>query len=330
MVGFSVTIIFSILISIQTDERYFNNFLIKYYLIRRHFSLLKSNYNYENFTQWNRTLCNKISDHRGAHQKVIAISIYRTDNPLFSSEITNIKFLKQLSNEINILLPEWILRVYIDFTDSIKSQQEFLNNFSNIDICDINNIPIFGSSLRSYLPGKMWRFLPIFDPYVDYLLSRDLDSPIIQRETETIDMWLSNEQEKHFFYIARDNIVHGVPILGGLWGAAMRRARYKLFTIFEPMLIPSIAQLYTETGDQRFLRDYVWNFVKNNALIFDSYFCQKLNGRPFLSQRPRGNCFLGCLRPCCNNIIENDFNVVPLKPCPIECRPKEHLDWIYC
>jgi hypothetical protein len=188
---------------------------------------------------------------------------------------------------------------------------------------------MFGSSLRSFLPGKMWRFLPIFDPYVDYLLSRDLDSPIIQRETKTIDMWLSNEQENNFFYIARDHIEHGAVILGGLWGASMRRTRYELFNSFEPMLISCIAELYKKSGDQQFLLDYIWNFFKNNALIFDSYFCQTLNGRPFLSRGPKDNCFLGCIRPCCSNTIKDDFNI-RLKHCPIECRPKEHLDWIYC
>jgi hypothetical protein len=316
------------MISIQTDDQYFEKFINQYQLLKKRFTRLKSNYNYESFIGWNRTLCSKSSDRRGPHQKVVAVSIYR-DNPMFSWEKNILQFLKPLADEINILLPEWILRVYIDFIGSTKSQQEFLNNFSNVDVCDINNLPIFDSSLSSFVPSKMWRFLPIFDPYVDYLLSHDLNSPIIQRQTETIDVWLSNDQEKKFFYIARDNIEHSVPVLGGLWGAALRRARYELFTIFEPMLIPSIAQIYRKGRDQLFLRDYVWNFVKNNASIFDSYSCQKLHGRPFLSQRPTGNCYLGCVRPCCNSVIKSDFNVT-LKPCPIECRPKEHLDWIYC
>jgi hypothetical protein len=262
---------------------------------------------------------------------VIAISIYATeskftDNPMYSWEKNVFKFLKPLTEEIHILLPQWILRVYIDFTGSRKSEQEFFKNFSNIDVCDIKNIPMFDSSLTSLLSGRMWRFIPIFDPYVDYLLSRDLDSPIIPREIETINMWLSRDQEKEFFYIARDHIEHGVLILAGLWGAALKNARKKLFNIFKPMLLPSIAEFYQNIGDQNFLADIVWKSVKDNALIFDSYSCQTLGGRPFLSQRPKGNCYLGCIRPCC----ENDNKNTTLKPCPIECRPKEHLDWIYC
>ncbi|CAF3330529.1 unnamed protein product, partial [Rotaria sp. Silwood2] len=232
--------------------------------------------------------------------------------------------------EVKTLLPSWIIRLYIDFTGSTKSQQEFLYNFSNVDICDIHNMPMFGSSLVSYLPGKMWRFLPIFDPFVDFYLSRDLDSPMMKRETETIDMWLSDKQKKYFFHIARDNKHHTVPILGGLWGASPARARRYLFHIFQPMLVPSIARQYKGAGDQLFLADNIWGKVRRHSLIFDSYSCKILGGQPFLSQRPIGdNCFLGCIRPCCTNATshssQNRNNI-----CPPACRPKNHRNWIYC
>ena len=161
----------------------------KFESIRDDFFREKPLYTYEKLTQWNRSLCSKISDQRGPHQKVIAISIFsaksKSDyNQMYSWEVSILKFLIPLANEINLLLPEWILRVYIDFSGSTKSQQEYFSYFSNVDICDINHLPLFGSSIHSFLPGRMWRFLPIFDPFVDYFLSRDLDSPIIQREVE--------------------------------------------------------------------------------------------------------------------------------------------------
>lgn len=334
MTGFTIMVIPSMLITIQIDDLYFDKFMTHYHSMQRHLSRLNSKYNYEDFIEWNRTLCSEKSDRRGPHQKVIAISIYGVEskfigNSMFSWEKTILKFLKPLANEIDTLLPEWILRVYIDFTGSKNSQREFLHNFSNLDICDIKNLPMFGSSLRSILPGRMWRFLPIFDPYVDYLLSQDLDSPIVEREIETIQMWLSNEHDKNFFYIARDHIQHGVPILAGLWGASMKHARYLLFHIFQVMLMPNLVQFYLEgyAGDQAFLRDHVWDFVKDNATIFDSYSCQQLKGQPFPSQRPSTNCYLGCIRPCCDSITKN---VIKLKPCPMECRPSKHPDWTYC
>ncbi|CAF2710860.1 unnamed protein product [Rotaria sp. Silwood2] len=189
---------------------------------------------------------------------------------------------------------------------------------------------MFGSSLVSYLPGKMWRFLPIFDPFVDFYLSRDLDSPMMKRETETIDMWLSDKLKKYFFHIVRDNKQHNVAMLGGLWGASPARARRYLFHIFQPMLVPSIARQYKGAGDQLFLSDNIWQHVKTRALIFDSYNCDTLGGQPFLSQRPvPDNCFLGCIRPCCINTTSSG-SPNPNNICPPACRPKDHQDWIYC
>jgi hypothetical protein len=251
----------------------------------------ESNYTYEKFTQWNRKLCSQTADHRGLQQKIIAISIYGTtskfsNNPMYSWNTSILPFLESLANEVKLLLPSWIIRVYVDFTGSTKFQQDLLYNFSNIDVCDMSNIPMFGSSLLTYLPGRLWRFLPVFDPYVDYILSNDLDSPMTQRETDTIDIWMSDEQKHNFFYIARDHNQHAFPILAGLWGAANVCARRYLFDTFRPMLTPSI-------GDQLFLLSFVWKKVKNNSLSFDSFYCTEFDSRPFPSQRPKGLCYLG-------------------------------------
>ncbi|CAF3538044.1 unnamed protein product, partial [Rotaria sp. Silwood2] len=92
-------------------------------------------YSYENSTQSNRSLCSIQSDHRGPNQKVIGISVYGsssnyTDNAMYAWESSIVPFLIPLANEVKTLLPSWIIRLYIDFTGSTKSQQEFLYNFS--------------------------------------------------------------------------------------------------------------------------------------------------------------------------------------------------------
>ena len=292
------------------------------------------NYTYETFSQRNGTLCSEAADRRGPHQKIIALSIYGTtskfsNNPLFSWEKSILPFLEPLVHEVKLLLPAWIIRIYIDFAGSTKSQRDVLYSYSNIDICDISNIPVFGSSLFTYLPGKMWRFLPVFDPYVDYVLSRDLDSPMMHRETEALDIWLSDAEKNNFFYIARDHFQHNSPILGGLWGAATVRARPKLFNIFRPMLISSIGSQYNGEGDQLFLKDFIWDKIKIYSLIFDSFYCQKFGGRPFPTKRLQGNYHLGCRRACCTNVLVNSScEYVP--PCPKECRPRDHPEWEFC
>jgi hypothetical protein len=193
----------------------------------------------------------------------------------------------------------------------------------------MQNLPFFGSFLFTFLPGKMWRFLPVFDPYVDYTLSRDLDSPMLERESVTLNMWTSDAEKDYFFYMARDHFQHAMLVMGGLWGAANVRARNHIFEIFTPMLVPSIGSRYQGEGDQQFLSDYVWEKVKNHSLTFDSFYCTRFGGRPFPTQRQKGNFHLGCKRSCCHATKDGvDCEIVP--KCPAICRPPDHQDWEYC
>ena len=308
--------------SVQTLLRVWN-------LVKRRF-----NYTYDIFSQWNQTLCSIQSQKRGPNQKVISVSVYGTtskftNNAMFAWNTTIMPYLAALSQEVNDLLPSWIIRIYTDYVGSTLEQRELINTYANVDICNVNDMPMFGSSLVNYMPGKMWRFLPVFDSYVDYIVSHDLDSPMTKRQVETLDLWLSSEYENNFFYIARDHPLHNIYILGGLWGAAPSRARQKLYDSFRPMLMERVSKLCVASGDQPFLSAFVYNNVTNNSLIFDSYNCKKLGGRPFLSQRTNIRCFLGCYRPCCSDQSTNKTDVF-VKICPLECRPKDHQNWSRC
>ena len=63
--------------------------------------------------------------------------------------------------------------------------------------------------------GRVWRYLPIGDPTVDIVISRDLDSTTSQREREVVTEWeLSNKG----IHVIRDSHWHDTEILAGLWG----------------------------------------------------------------------------------------------------------------
>jgi hypothetical protein len=64
ILGYLIVVILSILSYILRNQRFFKKSLAKYQLIKKQVSRPKSNYIYENFIQWNRTLCSKTSDDR--------------------------------------------------------------------------------------------------------------------------------------------------------------------------------------------------------------------------------------------------------------------------
>ena len=64
----------------------------------------------------------------------------------------------------------------------------------------------------------LWRFLPVLDPSVDLMVSRDLDSRLTTREQAAVQEWIDTGLA---FHVMRDNPEHGTEILGGMWGARM-------------------------------------------------------------------------------------------------------------
>ena len=59
--------------------------------------------------------------------------------------------------------------------------------------------------------ASLWRFLPLSDPLVDVVLSRDLDSALNEREAAAVEEWLQSGAN---FHLMRDHPKHGTEILG--------------------------------------------------------------------------------------------------------------------
>ena len=106
--------------------------------------------------------------------------------------------------------PNWILRVYHDA--SIKTDVicpiECIHD--HVDFCNTNALEKY-SNVGDYIPPKIWRFLPAGDTFVDVMGSRDLDSPLGQRELDAVNEWLSSSKSWHAM---RDHPYHAVPMLG--------------------------------------------------------------------------------------------------------------------
>ena len=65
--------------------------------------------------------------------------------------------------------------------------------------------------------GDVWRFLPVLDPGVEAVLSRDLDSRLTAREAAAVTQWL--EETSLPFHVMRDHPQHRTAIPAGMWGA---------------------------------------------------------------------------------------------------------------
>ena len=66
----------------------------------------------------------------------------------------------------------------------------------------------------------LWRFLPVLDPQVELAMSRDLDSRFTAREAAAVAEWRAGECPGSL-HAMRDHPWHGVPVMGGGWGAKL-------------------------------------------------------------------------------------------------------------
>ena len=95
-----------------------------------------------------------------------------------------------------------------------------------------------------------------------------------------------------------------------------------------PDKVRSIARLTialsTYTFHSLLFSRYVWTWGRNTAFQHDAFYCMLFKGSvPFPTKR---------LADTPNNFVASvvTTNFIMLRKCPVECRPKDHIDWEYC
>ena len=279
----------------------------------------------------NSTMCSKYHAMKGKfHQKVISYSYYEPNlpDPYHRHYFNGIE--KNLHDIKNTFGAEWSMRLYIQMSTISATQRKYLCNLAcryqdEFEICDVEINPRFGNI--SHIYPLNWRFFTALDPQVDIAFFRDLDSQIIPRELEAVRQFLNSTYEFHFM---RDHPHHKVEILGGTWGVKLTPVvRVELNQSFQRMFQSNI--LYSNQDnrgpDQDLLKEYIWPLAKDFAMVHDSYHCKKYNNTiPYPTQRKDSICnFVACIPELKSRITFTKSNI-----CPMECRPKNHIDWKYC
>ena len=177
--------------------------------------------------------------------------------------------------------------------------------------------------------GMVWRFAPMADPLVEEWHSRDLDSRISHREVSAVNDWKSTGRTYH---IMRDHPQHGTQILGGMFGMRKNNHHRNQTFAFQRML--DLCKLKWEKGlDQWVLNQVVWPLARHDMVAHDSYLCNSYPSefnRPYPTQRINGPNYTN---PGEWNYIGSNggtFYLPDDNPCPIECRPAVHQDWLLC
>jgi hypothetical protein len=127
------------------------------------------------------------------------------DKPIYNvGAIKNAELYKKI-------YPGWKMVLYHDDT----APKNTIDKLKELDVQTIES-----SHYKSY--GMFWRFFAESLPDCEYVIFRDCDSRISEREKLAVDEWIKSGKSIH---VMRDHPYHRIPygnnglgILGGMWG----------------------------------------------------------------------------------------------------------------
>jgi GR25 family glycosyltransferase involved in LPS biosynthesis len=179
-------------------------------------------------------------------KKVISYCIYGN----------NIKYLNGLLKNITIInnkLPDFFIYIYC----GCDINQEIIDKCRSFNNINLIQTDIQDSELMSY------RMLPITYNDISICFSRDVDSPITDRDIWTMNDFINSNK---LFHIVRDHYWHKNKIMGGIYGIK-KELKINIYDEFNKWKKDNnITKFYYGT-DERFLQEYLYPLIIPYALI---------------------------------------------------------------
>jgi len=148
----------------------------------------------------------------------------------------------------------WKCRFYVSQEVSFP----WIHNLKKIRNVEVVQIPKLGDWTFSFN-----RFLPMSEPNIDVMISRDADSRLTLREKAAVDEWLATDEG---FHIMKDHPWHYTyPILAGMFGCKKG--------VIENISgdIASFEKTNWYHSDQEFLKQIIYPRIKDNVLTHDDW-----------------------------------------------------------
>ena len=193
-------------------------------------------------------------------KKIIGYSLWGTDLKYLQGAIENLKLQKQF-------FPSWKCRFYCHSDVELKWLDFIREHGGEVVIIDENISDEPSYKTNQIHKGWFWRFAALTDKDIDYLIVRDVDSRLSLRDLNAVKDWMNSGKE---FHIIRDNVMHGVPICAGMWGATKEFINRIDYDSIRSNFNEPHNQLFGGY-DQFFLAKCIYPLVKDTACIHDDW-----------------------------------------------------------
>lgn len=195
--------------------------------------------------------------------RVISFSLWG-DNPKYTIGAIKNSLLRQK------FFPDWELRVYHD--DSVP--------YYVLEELKSNNVRLIGRDNQNH-SNAMWRFIPASEENVEYMISRDCDSRLFERDVVAIEEWIKSGKD---FHIIRDHPGgHAWEISAGMWGT--KNGFIKNIDEKISDYIKTSKWINDRAVDQRFLQEVIYPQAITSLFLHDEYFNYERIGTPIKRDR---------------------------------------------
>jgi hypothetical protein len=211
--------------------------------------------------------------------RLISVALWGDDPLYWKGAIENAKLAQKI-------FPGWTLRVYaVEGTQGLAELRSF-----GADVRELKD--------KGGIYPMAWRFWPVAEPNLDYVIIRDADSRLNVRDKAAVDEWIESGRT---FHVLRDHPHHADwPMLGGLWGArggaipdmVRRTARWSRLRRSRELWARAIGRGPRRRGwrrkldDMRFLEAEIWPIVRGDMVHHSSVPTQHPDAMPFPSHPP--------------------------------------------
>ncbi len=192
----------------------------------------------------------KTFDSSDKKRNIISYSLFGNDPKYCDNAIINAKIAKDI-------YPHWYCRFYCDSDVPLDIVDRLEQEGADVVVKD---------TIKDRSQMLLWRFLVMSDSSVDRYIVRDCDSILNTKESCAVEEWIASNKR---FHIMRDFYTHTDLILAGMFGGTTDIFPHidKMISHFHKIKHPNISH-----QDQLFLRIFIWQTIKQDALIHDRYF----------------------------------------------------------
>lgn len=206
-------------------------------------------------------------------KRVHSVSFFRHELSGYESENAGTSRGKFFANFMPTLVrahyaafPGWELRIHHD--DRVMQFPYFyaLQCMASQNV--VNSLVLINMGHADTLCGSMlWRMLPMFDPDVEFFISRDVDSLPMHRDRVMVEEAIAAGADAHAIL---DSESHSGPLMGGMTGyrpAALRAAFPGVANLAQFLALAPDIDFNVHGSDQVFLNRIVWPKLFKKTLV---------------------------------------------------------------